>query len=188
LLAVLPYMREVAGSTPGLDFYLLCEPIYVSLRLFLNQFGTINNGFLAIIQFNQRSDWLSAPLTNAYPKLYAHRSKTGEIHISIAASHSGRIVTHFTCDAIKLGSIAGTKSQISEPLPLEGRGSCLALKRRQRFRSNGSADSMSAWMCGGSGTAGSRLWSLVRKGLKERLIEKNIKKLRTLIFYLWDVY
>jgi hypothetical protein len=27
-------MREVAGSTPGLDFYLLCEPIYVSLRLF----------------------------------------------------------------------------------------------------------------------------------------------------------
>jgi hypothetical protein len=28
-------MREVAGSTPGLDFYLLCEPIYcVSLCLF----------------------------------------------------------------------------------------------------------------------------------------------------------
>jgi hypothetical protein len=27
-------MREVAGSTPGLDFYLLCEPICVSLRLF----------------------------------------------------------------------------------------------------------------------------------------------------------
>jgi hypothetical protein len=27
-------MREVAGSTPGLDFYILCEPIYVSLRLF----------------------------------------------------------------------------------------------------------------------------------------------------------
>jgi hypothetical protein len=26
-------MREVAGSTPGLDFYLLCEPICVSLRL-----------------------------------------------------------------------------------------------------------------------------------------------------------
>jgi hypothetical protein len=26
-------MREVAGSTPGLDFYLLCEPIHVSLRL-----------------------------------------------------------------------------------------------------------------------------------------------------------
>jgi hypothetical protein len=26
-------MREVAGSTPGLDFYLLCEPISVSLRL-----------------------------------------------------------------------------------------------------------------------------------------------------------
>jgi hypothetical protein len=26
-------MREVTGSTPGLDFYLLCEPIYVSLRL-----------------------------------------------------------------------------------------------------------------------------------------------------------
>jgi hypothetical protein len=24
-----------AGSTPGLDFYLLCEPIYVSLRLFI---------------------------------------------------------------------------------------------------------------------------------------------------------
>jgi hypothetical protein len=24
-------MREVAGSTPGLDFYLLCEPICVSL-------------------------------------------------------------------------------------------------------------------------------------------------------------
>jgi hypothetical protein len=28
------HMREVAGSTPGLDFYLLCEPIYVSLHLF----------------------------------------------------------------------------------------------------------------------------------------------------------
>jgi hypothetical protein len=27
-------MREVAGSTPGLDFYILCEPICVSLRLF----------------------------------------------------------------------------------------------------------------------------------------------------------
>jgi hypothetical protein len=27
-------MREVAGSTPGLDFYLLCEPICVSLRLY----------------------------------------------------------------------------------------------------------------------------------------------------------
>jgi hypothetical protein len=27
-------MREVASSNPGLDFYLLCEPIYVSLRLF----------------------------------------------------------------------------------------------------------------------------------------------------------
>jgi hypothetical protein len=27
-------MREVAGSTPGLDFSILCEPIYVSLRLF----------------------------------------------------------------------------------------------------------------------------------------------------------
>jgi hypothetical protein len=27
-------MREVAGSNPGLDFYTLCEPIYVSLRLF----------------------------------------------------------------------------------------------------------------------------------------------------------
>jgi hypothetical protein len=27
MLAVLPYMREVAGSTPGLDFYVLCEPI-----------------------------------------------------------------------------------------------------------------------------------------------------------------
>jgi hypothetical protein len=27
-------MRDVAGSTPGLDFYILCEPIYVSLRLF----------------------------------------------------------------------------------------------------------------------------------------------------------
>jgi hypothetical protein len=26
-------MREVAGSNPGLDFYILCEPIYVSLRL-----------------------------------------------------------------------------------------------------------------------------------------------------------
>jgi hypothetical protein len=26
-------MREVAGSTPGLEFYLLCEPICVSLRL-----------------------------------------------------------------------------------------------------------------------------------------------------------
>jgi hypothetical protein len=25
-------MREVAVSTPGLDFYLLCEPICVSLR------------------------------------------------------------------------------------------------------------------------------------------------------------
>jgi hypothetical protein len=28
------HMREVTGSTPGLDFYLLCEPICVSLRLF----------------------------------------------------------------------------------------------------------------------------------------------------------
>jgi hypothetical protein len=28
-------MREVAGSSPGLDFYLLCEPIYVSLSLFV---------------------------------------------------------------------------------------------------------------------------------------------------------
>jgi hypothetical protein len=28
-------MREVVGSTPGLDFYSLCEPICVSLRLFL---------------------------------------------------------------------------------------------------------------------------------------------------------
>jgi hypothetical protein len=28
------HMREVAGSTLGLDFYLLCEPICVSLRLF----------------------------------------------------------------------------------------------------------------------------------------------------------
>jgi hypothetical protein len=27
-------MREVAGSTPGLDFYILCEPVCVSLRLF----------------------------------------------------------------------------------------------------------------------------------------------------------
>jgi hypothetical protein len=27
-------MREVVGSTPGLDFYLLSEPICVSLRLF----------------------------------------------------------------------------------------------------------------------------------------------------------
>jgi hypothetical protein len=27
-------MREVAGSNPGLDFYILCEPIYVFLRLF----------------------------------------------------------------------------------------------------------------------------------------------------------
>jgi hypothetical protein len=27
-------MRDVVGSTPGLDFYILCEPIYVSLRLF----------------------------------------------------------------------------------------------------------------------------------------------------------
>jgi hypothetical protein len=27
-------MRDVASSTPGLDFYLLCEPICVSLRLF----------------------------------------------------------------------------------------------------------------------------------------------------------
>jgi hypothetical protein len=27
-------MREVAGSTPDLDFCLLCEPICVSLRLF----------------------------------------------------------------------------------------------------------------------------------------------------------
>jgi hypothetical protein len=27
-------MREVAGSTPGLDFYILCEPICVSLCLF----------------------------------------------------------------------------------------------------------------------------------------------------------
>jgi hypothetical protein len=26
-------MREVTGSTPGLDFYLLCEPICVSLHL-----------------------------------------------------------------------------------------------------------------------------------------------------------
>jgi hypothetical protein len=25
-------MREVAGSTPGLDFYLLCEPVCVSLH------------------------------------------------------------------------------------------------------------------------------------------------------------
>jgi hypothetical protein len=23
-------MREIAGSNPGLDFYILCEPIYVS--------------------------------------------------------------------------------------------------------------------------------------------------------------
>jgi hypothetical protein len=29
------HMREVAGSTPGLDFYLLCEPIYVSLHFYL---------------------------------------------------------------------------------------------------------------------------------------------------------
>jgi hypothetical protein len=28
-------MREVAGSTPGLDFYLLCEPICVSLPLYV---------------------------------------------------------------------------------------------------------------------------------------------------------
>jgi hypothetical protein len=28
------HMREVAGSTPGLDFYILCEPICVSLCLF----------------------------------------------------------------------------------------------------------------------------------------------------------
>jgi hypothetical protein len=27
-------MWEVAGSTPGLDFYILCEPICVSLCLF----------------------------------------------------------------------------------------------------------------------------------------------------------
>jgi hypothetical protein len=27
-------MREVAGSPPGLDFYILCEPICVSLCLF----------------------------------------------------------------------------------------------------------------------------------------------------------
>jgi hypothetical protein len=27
-------MREDAGSTPGLDFYILCEPICVSLCLF----------------------------------------------------------------------------------------------------------------------------------------------------------
>jgi hypothetical protein len=27
-------MREVVGSTPGLDLYLLCEPICVSLHLF----------------------------------------------------------------------------------------------------------------------------------------------------------
>jgi hypothetical protein len=27
-------MQEVVGSTPGLDFYLLCGPICVSLRLF----------------------------------------------------------------------------------------------------------------------------------------------------------
>jgi hypothetical protein len=26
-------MRDVAGSTPGLDLYLLCEPICASLRL-----------------------------------------------------------------------------------------------------------------------------------------------------------
>jgi hypothetical protein len=26
-------MREVVGSTPGLDFYLLCEPICVSLHV-----------------------------------------------------------------------------------------------------------------------------------------------------------
>jgi hypothetical protein len=31
MLAVLPYARG-RGSTPGLDFYLLCEPICVSLR------------------------------------------------------------------------------------------------------------------------------------------------------------
>jgi hypothetical protein len=30
-------MREAAGSTPGLDFYLLCEPICVSLRLIKNK-------------------------------------------------------------------------------------------------------------------------------------------------------
>jgi hypothetical protein len=27
------YSPEIAGSSPGLDFYLLREPIYVSLRL-----------------------------------------------------------------------------------------------------------------------------------------------------------
>jgi hypothetical protein len=33
-------MREVAGSTPGLDFYILCEPIYVSLSLIIcNKIG-----------------------------------------------------------------------------------------------------------------------------------------------------
>jgi hypothetical protein len=29
-------MREVAGSTPGLDFYLSCEPICVSLRYYID--------------------------------------------------------------------------------------------------------------------------------------------------------
>jgi hypothetical protein len=28
-------MREVTGANPGLDFNILCEPIYVSLRLFV---------------------------------------------------------------------------------------------------------------------------------------------------------
>jgi hypothetical protein len=35
-------MREVAGSTTGLDFYLLCEPICVSVRLFHSTLSDIN--------------------------------------------------------------------------------------------------------------------------------------------------
>jgi hypothetical protein len=41
------HMREVAGSTPGLDFYLLCELICVLLRLFWYK----NIGFVTYINF-----------------------------------------------------------------------------------------------------------------------------------------
>jgi hypothetical protein len=42
------YPVEVVGWTPDLDFYLLCEPICVSLRLFLGILVFINTDELSV--------------------------------------------------------------------------------------------------------------------------------------------
>jgi hypothetical protein len=74
MLAVVP-LREVAGSTPGLDFYLLCEPICVSLCLFH-------------WDYNHRNDW--PPTCLAWCLLHSTHDKKTACIITVIMNNINR--------------------------------------------------------------------------------------------------